>query len=98
MKSVVRFSKKGKLNTRYVCPYEVLQRVGKVAHELRLLIKLDSIHPVFHVSILKKCIGDPESILPIEGLGMKYNLSYEEVSVQIIDRQDRSKGIKRWLS
>ncbi|TMX04172.1 hypothetical protein EJD97_011225 [Solanum chilense] len=34
-----------------------------------------------------KCIGDPESILSIEGLGVKDNLSYEEVPVQILDRQ-----------
>ncbi|TMX05451.1 hypothetical protein EJD97_020345 [Solanum chilense] len=41
------------------------------------------VHPVFHVSMLKKYIGDPESILPIEGLGDKDTLSYEEVRVQI---------------
>ena len=44
-------------------------------------------HPVFHVSMLKKCIADPESIFPIEGLGIQENLSYEEVSVQILDMQ-----------
>ena len=37
--------------------------------------------------MLKKCIGDPKSILPIEGLGVKENLSYVEVSVQILDRK-----------
>ena len=37
--------------------------------------------------MLMKCISDPESILPIEGLSVKDNLSYEEVPVQIIDRQ-----------
>ena len=37
--------------------------------------------------MLKKCIGDPESIFPIEGLGVKDNLSYEKVPVQILDRQ-----------
>ena len=31
MKGVVRFCKKGKLSPRYVGPYEILQRVGKVA-------------------------------------------------------------------
>ena len=45
------------------------------------------VHPVFHVSMLKKCIGDPESILPIEGLGYQDNLSSEEVPVQIFNRQ-----------
>ena len=46
-----------------------------------------SVHLVFYVSMLKKCIGDPESIFPIEGLGVKDNLSYEEVLVQVLDRQ-----------
>ncbi|WMV58520.1 hypothetical protein MTR67_051905 [Solanum verrucosum] len=37
--------------------------------------------------MLKKCIGDPVSILPLEGLGVDENLSYEEVLVEILDRQ-----------
>ena len=36
MKGVVRFGKKGKLSTHYVGPYEILQRVGKAAFELKL--------------------------------------------------------------
>ena len=79
MKKVMRFGKKGKLSPRYVGPYEVLQRVGKVAYELRLPSELASVHPVFHVSMLKKCIGDPVYILPIEGLDVDEVLSYEEV-------------------
>ena len=61
-------------------PYKILQRICKVAYELKLPSELASVHPVFHVSMLKKCIGDPRSILPIEGLGVKDNLSYEEVT------------------
>ena len=87
MKGVVRFCKKGKLSPRYVGPYEILQRVGKVAYKLKLPSEMALVHPVFHVSILKKCIGDPESILPIEGLGVKDNMSYEDVLVQILNRQ-----------
>ena len=68
-------------------PYEILQRVGKVFYELKLPNELVLFHSVFNVSMLKKCIDDPESMLPIEGLGVKDNLSYEEVSVQILDRQ-----------
>ena len=44
------------------------------------------VHQVFHV-LLKKCIGDPKSILPIQGLCVDVNLSYEEVVVQILDCQ-----------
>ena len=76
MKGVIRFGKKGKLSPRYVGPYEILQRVGKVAYELKLPSELASVHLVFHVSMIKKCINDPKFILPIEGLGMKDKLSY----------------------
>ncbi|XP_069148104.1 uncharacterized protein [Solanum lycopersicum] len=62
----------------------MLQGVSKVTYELKLPSELASVHPAFHVSMLKKCIGDPESILPIEGLGVKDNLYYEEVLVQIL--------------
>ena len=81
MKVVVRFGKKGKLSARYVGPYEILQRVGRVAYELKLPRKLDSVHLAFHVSMLKKCISDLEFILPIKGLGVKDKLSYDEVPV-----------------
>ena len=87
MKGVVRFVKKGKLSPRYVGPYEILQKVGKVAYVFKVPSELALEHPVFNVSMLKMCIGDPESILPIEGLGLKDNLSYEEVPVQILVRQ-----------
>ncbi|WMV30080.1 hypothetical protein MTR67_023465 [Solanum verrucosum] len=87
MKGVMRFGKKGKLIPRYVGPYEILKRVGKVAYELKLLIELALVHPVFHISILKKFIGDPLSILPLEGLWVNENLYYEEVPVEILDRQ-----------
>ena len=68
-------------------PYEIFQRVRKVDHALRLPSKLAFVHLIFHVSMLKKCISDPESILPIEDLGYKDNIYYEEAPVQILDRQ-----------
>ena len=61
------FGRKGKLSPRNVGTYEVLQRVGKVAYELSLPAEIALVHPVFHVSMLMKCLGDPASILPVEG-------------------------------
>ena len=49
MKGVMRFDKKGKLTPRYIGPYEILQRVGNVAYELKLPEDLASVHAVFHV-------------------------------------------------
>ena len=68
VKRVMRFSKKGKLSPRYVGPYKILKRIGKVAYELELPAKLAVVHPVFHISILKKCMGDPTSIVPLESV------------------------------
>ena len=67
MKRVMRFGKKGKLSPRDVGLYEILKRVESDVYELKLPNELAMIHPVFHVSLLKKCIGDPVSILPLEG-------------------------------
>ncbi|WMV46683.1 hypothetical protein MTR67_040068 [Solanum verrucosum] len=47
------------------------------------------VHPVFHVSMLRKCLGDPTQVIPIEGMEFSEHLSYEEVLVAILDRQVR---------
>ena len=66
MKGVMRFGKKGKLSPRFIGPYRILRRVGRVAYELELPSGLKSVHPVFHVSMLRKCVGDPSRVVPVE--------------------------------
>ena len=76
MNGVIRFGKKGKLCPRYTGPNNILQKVDKVAYELRLPSEFASVHPIFHVSMLKKCVSDPESSLPIECLSVKDKFFY----------------------
>ncbi|XP_070029065.1 uncharacterized protein [Nicotiana sylvestris] len=87
MKGVKRFGKKGKLSPRYVGPYKIIRRIGRVAYELDLPSELEAVHPVFHVSMLRKCIGDPSCITPIVDIHISEYLSYAEVPIAILDRQ-----------
>ena len=89
MKGVMRFRKKGKFSSRYVGPYKILKRIGKVTYELELPAKLAAVHPVSHISLLKKCVGDPASIVPLESVTVKCRLSYDDVLVEILDHQVR---------
>ncbi|WMV07907.1 hypothetical protein MTR67_001292 [Solanum verrucosum] len=65
------------------------KRIGNVAYELELPQELAAVHPVFHISMLKKCISDPSLILPTKSIRIKDILSNEEIPVQILDRQVR---------
>lgn len=61
--------------------------VWKVTYELDFQNEFALIRPVFHVSILMKCIGDPTTIIPLEGLGVHESISYEALAVEILDRK-----------
>ena len=78
MKGVIQFGKRGKLSQRYIGQFEVLKRVGEVAHELALPQGLSGVHPVFHVSMLKRYHGDGNYIIRWDSVLLDENLSYDE--------------------
>ncbi|XP_070032239.1 uncharacterized protein [Nicotiana tomentosiformis] len=77
MKGIMRFGKKGKLSPRYVGPYKIVQRIGEVAYKLELPPEKSLVHPIFHVFMLKKVVGDPPAIVPDETIEVNEELSYE---------------------
>jgi hypothetical protein len=88
MRGTRRFTVKGKLATRYVGPFKIIDRKGEVAYLLELSPLLSEVHDVFHVSQLKKCLRVPEEQLPMEYLDFGGNLTYSERPIKILDRAE----------
>ncbi|KAC9482320.1 hypothetical protein E3N88_45763 [Mikania micrantha] len=86
-KGVVRFGKKGKLAPRFVGPFKILERIGKVAYRLELPQELSNIHPTFHVSNLKKCLADENLHIPLDEVTIDETMHFIEKPVKIVDRE-----------
>ena len=64
--SLKKAKKDNKLSPNYYGPYKVLQNIGTMVYKLELPAS-SRVHPIFHVSFLKKVIGDKllvQTILP----------------------------------
>ena len=89
MKGVLRFGKKGKLSPRYIGPFEILERIGKVAYRLALVLELSMVHDVFHVSMIKKYVMDSTYVLTQEPVQVNQDLSYKEKPIQNLDKKEK---------
>ncbi|KAA3470209.1 hypothetical protein EPI10_015937 [Gossypium australe] len=71
-----------------VSPWKKVLKFGRpVAYQLELPLDLDSIHDVFHISMLRQYQSDPSHIVPFEEIEVRPYLTFEEESVQIMDRE-----------
>ena len=54
IKGVMRIGKKGNLSPRYIVRFEIEECIGEVSYQLALPPRFSSVHPLFHISVLKK--------------------------------------------
>jgi len=86
----VRLQRHSKLSRRFFWPFQIIQRIGDVAYKLDLPPS-SRIHPVFHVSVLRKCIGKPTNqITPIELLDQTPSVTLTPEAV--LKTRDVTKG------
>jgi hypothetical protein len=60
-----------------------------VAYRICLPSQLATIHDIFHISQLKKCIKVPTEIVEAQAIEIKPDLSYTEQPIQILDTKER---------
>ena len=90
MKGVVRFGKRGKLNPRFVGPFEIIGKVGEVSYQLSLPPEFPNVHDVFHVSMLRRYLRDPDrDLLADSPMTLQSNLSFEVRPIEIMDRKEK---------
>nr|GEY99130.1 putative reverse transcriptase domain-containing protein [Tanacetum cinerariifolium] len=85
--SVVHFGKRGKLNPRYVGPFKVLEKIGKVTYKLELPEEPSRVNNTFHVSNIKKCHADEPLAVSLDGFHFDDKLHFVKEPVEILDHE-----------
>ena len=88
-KGVVRFGKRWKLSSRFIGPFEILERVGTVAYRLALLPNMSGVHDVFQVSMLRRYTPDPTHVVDWGEIEVDTDETSEEGPVCIMDSRDQ---------
>ena len=89
--------KKGKLSSRYIGPFEVLEKVSEVVYRVVLPPRLAGVHNMYHMFMLWKFVHCPSHVIDYEPLLIREDFSYEEMPIQILYSEEkmlRTKTIK----
>ncbi|CAN6440945.1 unnamed protein product [Victoria cruziana] len=96
-KGIFRFGKRSKLSPRFIGPFEVIERIGLAAYRLALPPRLSQVHNVFHVSMLRKYLPDPNRQSEQIDVQVDERLTVPEMPVKIVDEQVRKLRNKQIL-
>ena len=88
-RGVVRFGKRGKLSSRFIGPFEILERVGTIAYRLALPPSISGVYEVFHVSMLRRYTPDPTYVVDWGEIEVDMDGTFEEGPVCIMDSRDQ---------
>jgi hypothetical protein len=78
---------------RYCGPFEVIERICPVAYMLALPVSM-RIHDVFHMSLLKRYMCNPNHVIDWIVIHMEHNGNLQEESMRILDRKVKVLGNK----
>ena len=76
LKGVRRFQVRGKLAPQYVGPFQIISRHGEVEYQLDLPPSLSTMHNIFHLSQLKKCLQVPTEVVDVAPQELQPDLTY----------------------
>jgi hypothetical protein len=85
IKRIVHFGIKGKLSPGYIGPYLITARVGSLAYRLQLPESMAGVHSVFHVSMLRKYIRDPEMKIEADLIIIQQDLTIDAQPVHVLE-------------
>ena len=88
-RGVVRFGKWGKLSSRYIGPFEVIERVGTIKYRFPLPPSLSGVRAIFHVSMLQQYTPDSTHVVGLGELIVDANGTFEEGPMRIMDSGDQ---------
>ena len=89
-KGVIRFQKRGKLWPRFIGPFRIYARVGRVTYRLALPDDLSQIHNTFHVSQVRKCVSDEATVISLDDIQVDESLNYFEKPIAVLDRKTKA--------
>jgi hypothetical protein len=87
-KSSLKLGSCTKMETRLCGPFEILDKIGSVSYMLALPSSMN-VHNVFHVSLLKKYVHDPNHVIDWNLIQVELEGDFQVQPVCILDNKNK---------